>query len=528
MSKEKQKVIKDLKFLIDNNNFDRSGVETSKINRVLGGVLSTPGDDFIEPLSGLFGTDLYNAGANLEKNILGKLRVIPGDNVHHIVPLGLLRDALKDHPLHVQADVLKLIEDAFGVQTGNTKRNLESILEFTHVFAGDKAAHPDGDTIQRYLRPTVLPVGSSPKEIFNSINQSLSTAIGQYRDAVAPGTVEAARRQNVVDRFSDAFGIHTNPFQLESDELQGALKALRISRAEAPDLDTPSFTKSIQNEFLQNLAIDPLGSQYTNVSADQYNRFTDFQLRRAIQEETGFKRGFSDLQPAAAPFGGTRDESIGFKNRMNAWLSNQGLEATRLNNQLAKKALQSQFNAELLKRNAGAVTPELLTAPADLMIKNKAGTLLGVTDREVGKLLGQGKVGQAALKSAVNGIGGAAAQHALKIVAKRLPAAATRFAAGSAGTGGTLMPAMAAYAAYDLADGVVEGATGKGITQRVAPHVQSGVKAAVKAAPALINKAQAVDKYLNPVGHRIDNEVQHFITNPIKSAFSKVFGNRGT
>jgi hypothetical protein len=35
-----------------------------------------------------------------------------------------------------------------------------------------------------------------------------------------------------------------------------------------------------------------------------------------------------------------------------------------------------------------------------------------------------------------------------------------------------------------------------------------------------------VNKVVNPVGARITNEAQYFIVNPIRSAFSKVFGNR--
>lgn len=363
MSEEKERVIKDLKWFIQNNDFNRSGIETSSINRVLGGILSTPGDAAIEGLAGLYGTNLANAGANLESRILSGLRVLPGDNVHHIVPLGLLRDALKDHPLSVQEEVLKRVEDEFGVQTGNSKRNLESILEFTHVFAGDKAAHPDGDTVQRYLRPTPLPPGASSKEIFSSIKQSLNTAINQYKNAVAPGTVEAARRQNVVDKFTNTFGVKVDPFQLESDELKGVIDALKISRSEAPNLDSRSFTKNVQNGFLQELANDPLGARFSEVTRDQYSRFNDFLNRRTIQAETGFKHGFRDLQPAAPPFG-ERAESSNFKRNVAAWLAANGLEPNKTNNSLAKKALQADFNANLLRiQNSGAVTSSRSAPP---------------------------------------------------------------------------------------------------------------------------------------------------------------------
>lgn len=164
---------------------------------------------------------------------------------------------------------------------------------------------------------------------------------------------------------------------------------------------------------------------------------------------------------------------------------------------------------------------------------NPTGFALGaIADRDVGVQLGKGNYSGAATNAITNGVVGGVAEAAAKRIApallKRLPATAARFAAGSAGTAGALMPAMAAYAAYDLADGVVEGATGKGITQRVTPHVQSGVRAAVKAAPAAISKVRNANQTLNPVGHRINNEVQYFVVNPIKSAFGKIFGKRET
>jgi hypothetical protein len=40
------------------------------------------------------------------------------------------------------------------------------------------------------------------------------------------------------------------------------------------------------------------------------------------------------------------------------------------------------------------------------------------------------------------------------------------------------------------------------------------------------NLMPKVNKVINPVGARITNEAQYFIVNPIRSAFSKVFGNR--
>lgn len=114
-----------------------------------------------------------------------------------------------------------------------------------------------------------------------------------------------------------------------------------------------------------------------------------------------------------------------------------------------------------------------------LINKNRLGALTGAgfggADREVGKKLGQGDYRGAAVQLGTNATIGAASEAALKAgsksllkaLAKRAPALASRIVAGSAASGGLLAPALAAYGLYDIADGVVEGATGKGVSQRV-------------------------------------------------------------
>jgi hypothetical protein len=65
-------------------------------------------------------------------------------------------------------------------------------------------------------------------------------------------------------------------------------------------------------------------------------------------------------------------------------------------------------------------------------------------------------------------------------------------------------------------------------------EVQRGTGAATKQQQQAIqqtvqqvtNLMPKVNKVVNPVGARITNEAQYFIVNPIRSAFSKVFGNR--
>lgn len=327
-NKAKKQVIEDLLFFINNNDPLQSGIPTSDARRVLGGVLGTAENAFSGPLEGLSGTQLVKAGKNLESNIRTGLRVIGRDQVHHIVPLGMLRDALAPHPVKTQEQVLRMIvEEGLAPGTGNVKKNLESILEFTHFYAGGLAAHPQGDTVQAYLRPQVLKPGASAKEVFESLKPTIQTATQQYNQAVSPGTVEAAKRMNLEKQFSDLYGMRINPHTIAADELAGIKKASG-------------------EEFLGNLEADPVGQFRKQVTPEQLSRFEDFQSRKLIKAETGFSRGMGDLAPEAMPI--TSDASgPSFGDTIKAWLSTQSLEDTKENRKLAKQVIQTQYDQRL-------------------------------------------------------------------------------------------------------------------------------------------------------------------------------------
>ena len=105
-----------------------------------------------------------------------------------------------------------------------------------------------------------------------------------------------------------------------------------------------------------------------------------------------------------------------------------------------------------------------------------AGTVLSGASREGAKKLAQGDVAGAAGEFATNYAIGAVGESALKraaatgigkrvvgAAAKRIPAAVSRFAGGTVASGGLAAPALAAWAVADVADGLTEGFTGKGI-----------------------------------------------------------------
>lgn len=92
-------------------------------------------------------------------------------------------------------------------------------------------------------------------------------------------------------------------------------------------------------------------------------------------------------------------------------------------------------------------------------------TVLNGASRESGVKLGKGDYTGAATEFGTTYALGAAFEHGIKgltkSLGKRAPGIVTRFAGGSAGSGGLLTPVMATMAAVEVADGVVEGVTGK-------------------------------------------------------------------
>ncbi len=112
-------------------------------------------------------------------------------------------------------------------------------------------------------------------------------------------------------------------------------------------------------------------------------------------------------------------------------------------------------------------------------------TLVNGASREVGKKVAQGDWKGAIAEFGMTYGGGAMLESGLKgvanngvvkkvgsAVAKRLPGVGARFAGGTAGSGGLLAPVMGVIGAVEVADGLVEGFTGKGTLDHAADNVR--------------------------------------------------------
>jgi hypothetical protein len=105
---------------------------------------------------------------------------------------------------------------------------------------------------------------------------------------------------------------------------------------------------------------------------------------------------------------------------------------------------------------------------------------LNGSSRELGEAIGRGDARGATLAFGLNYAGGAVADRAItktvgstaarkagQAILTKLPGVASRFIATSTGGAGFTAPYAAAYSIYELADGGVEAATGKGLSKRM-------------------------------------------------------------
>lgn len=150
-----------------------------------------------------------------------------------------------------------------------------------------------------------------------------------------------------------------------------------------------------------------------------------------------------------------------------------GLYSGKVKSAVNKAAGKDIFKAEFLPGADEAI---------DGLKKNWKGgvaaTAMSGASREAAKKAAQGDWGGAIHEAAMSYGTGAVIESGVKraaatgvgkrlagAVGKRLAAAGARFGAGTAGSGGLLAPALAAWAVADVADGAIEGFTGKNISQ---------------------------------------------------------------
>jgi len=377
---------------------------------------------------------LLSAVASAEKNIFRSFQVAPGDEIHHgrasLVSLRSIRDADPDS----RVTALNRLSDRLGGPIGNSSYNLRGN-------AADRRAHTGGENIVK------MADGRRISEVFD-------ITAGDRSRSMHPGGTNATKdSRNIlvnwngdVDRWVDD-AVASSGIQFadtvegrKSDMARRALMEMQLAK-ELPSPDA-------------ELLYGPNVQRQTAIATKKY-------LADPVNEALKVNpiRGF------AYP-GTPKYEAL-------------------MRNPLFRANIE-RYEDVLYQAGLG---PEAYKQLTNGLKVNRLGATLGATvDRNVGVKLGKGDVAGALTQGGTNAAIGAVLQGGLKIAARRAPAALARLAGGAAGTGGVAGPMLAAAGAIDIADGFVEGATGKGFIQR-----------GIEASPPVVRAAQQIPKVHNTV-----------------------------
>lgn len=373
--------------------------------------------------------------------------VAPGTRVHHKVQVSSIWRSIENLDTSTQLSLVEALNDR-AYTTGNDLKNIVSLLDFSHEYAGPTAAHVWGDTVGKKYR-----VKLTPDMPFNDMLDSLieTSVKPQYQDvirATAPGTVEYAYRQQQAKDFKALTGKDLETATVEDK------KAFSDKLEQRKSLLLP------ERDVFDSSLVDPENQERYRRYMAHYQAVADGRRSSGLGEFFGPERQeFNALsrQRGSAP--------VDPKAYLQTTLGDQPLpENTR---SAEYKAVVKQARGNLAAKTGYPVEFGAgLPTEAYKALKNSRLAALGlVSDRDVGVKLGQGDVSGAAMKAATNAGIGLVTEQIGSALLKRAPAIVGRAAA--AASSGPLVPIMAAVGAAQLVDGIVEGTTGKPIMEHI-------------------------------------------------------------
>jgi hypothetical protein len=136
---------------------------------------------------------------------VSKKDVNPGTRVHHKVQIASIWRSIENLDTDRQIALVEALNDR-AYQLGNDPNNIVALLDYTHEYAGDNAAHVWGDTKGAHFRTKITPDMPFNEQLDALIENSIKP---QYKDifrATAPGTVEYAYRQQQETDFRNITG----------------------------------------------------------------------------------------------------------------------------------------------------------------------------------------------------------------------------------------------------------------------------------------------------------------------------------
>ena len=129
----------------------------------------------------------------------------PGTRVHHKVQIASIWRSIENLDTDTQIALVEALNDR-AFQLGNDPNNIVSLLDYTHEYAGENAAHVWGDTKGAHFRAKITPDMPFDEQLDALIETSIKP---QYKDifrATSPGTVEYAYSQQQATDFQNITG----------------------------------------------------------------------------------------------------------------------------------------------------------------------------------------------------------------------------------------------------------------------------------------------------------------------------------
>lgn len=191
-----------------------------------------------------------------------KKDVNPGSRVHHKVQVASIWRSIEDLDTDTQLALIEALSDR-AIQLGNDPGNIENLLDYTHEYAGDNAAHVWGDTKGAHFRVKLTPDMTFDEQLDALIETSIKP---QYQDilrATAPGTVEYAYRQQ---QATDFINITGKSIDNATPEDRKKFQQWLNERSALPILKRDSYDRSLVNPENQRTR-DIYETHYENVRA---------------------------------------------------------------------------------------------------------------------------------------------------------------------------------------------------------------------------------------------------------------------
>lgn len=351
----------------------------------------------------------------------------PGSRVHHKVAIASIFRPIEKLPLDRQIDLVEALYER-GFMLGNDPSNLISLLDYTHEYAGDNAAHVWGDTVGLGYRPTLTPDMSFEDQLDALIETSIKP---QYRDlmrAVGPGTVEYSYQKELQKTFQETIGKPVS--EASVDEIKAFNKNVLAERAKL-DYD-------LRDPFDESL-VDPINRSTYDIYREARNNQASGQPANLKPLKGSIRLDF-DRKGKLEPV------------NVNAYLSTVAGEELPPGNSSAKSAAKNLVRASSASKMGYAVEfgaglpSQTYNDLTDTVRGNKTGATLGLAnallDESVRADIVNGRYANAAVNVAGQGVVGALAENALKFVWKN------GIAKVAANVAPAVVPAVSSAAAY--------------------------------------------------------------------------------